>query len=70
MKSAASIDRVWVTVRLCLLRRNIVTRVVRRAPCPVLVVRVGQRDLFAGCVSDIGPRFEAESGVGIAKKNS
>jgi hypothetical protein len=69
MKSAASIDRVWVTIRFCLLRRNIVTRVVRRAPCPVLVVGVGQRDLFAGCISHRGPRFEAESGVRTAKMN-
>jgi nucleotide-binding universal stress UspA family protein len=56
---------------LCLLRRNIVARVVGRAPCPVLVVRVGERDLFTSGGSEIGPRyFEAASSVGMAKMNS
>lgn len=52
------------------LRRKTVAHVVRRAPCPVLVLRVGQRDLFAGHFPEIGPRFEAESGVRMARMNS
>lgn len=46
-----------------LFRRSTAMRVLRRAPCPVLLLRLGESRVFAGRASKVDARFKGELGI-------